>query len=61
MIEEIVVEKTFNNDAVKANISFTTKMRIFVKILKSSLNFSRRLANSQERVCNSRRWLKLGG
>lgn len=31
MIEEIVVEKTFKNDAVKANISFTTKMRIFVK------------------------------
>ena len=60
-MEEIVVEKTFNNDAVKANISFTTNMRIFVKNTKSSLNFSRLLANSQERVCDSRRWLKFGG
>lgn len=60
-MEEIVIEKKFNNVAVEANISFTTKMRIFVKILKSSLNFSRLLANSQEGVCDSRRWLKLGG
>ena len=31
MMEEIVVEKTLKNGAVKANISFTKKMRIFVK------------------------------
>ena len=30
-MEENIVEKTFNNDAVKANISFTAKMKIFVK------------------------------
>ena len=31
MMEEIVVEKSFNNDAIKANISFTTKEEDFCK------------------------------
>lgn len=30
-MEEIVVEKSFNNDAIKANISFTTKDEDFCK------------------------------
>ena len=29
-MEEIVVEKSFNNDAIKANISFTTKDEDFL-------------------------------
>ena len=31
MMEEIVVEKSFNNDAIKANYLLLQKMRIFVK------------------------------